>query len=58
MDLNEEASYIELIRQEIEWCKTHEGHSMCSDDFESGFVAGLEQAIFLIKLAKAKLKEA
>ena len=39
-----------LIRQEIEWCKRNRG--IKSKKFEDGFIAGLKQALLLLKSKK------
>jgi hypothetical protein len=43
----------QVIRAEIKWCKTHRGTSNKGEDFEKGFIQGLEQAL---RLAGKKLK--
>jgi len=40
---------IKLIEKEIKYCEKHRGESGESEYWETGFVAGLEQAIFLAK---------
>lgn len=39
---------LSLVEQEIKWCNEHKGDSAESEDFEKGFVKGLEQAKFFI----------
>ena len=38
---------LEIIRQEIEWCKNN-SHNM-PEEYREGFIAGLKQALKLIK---------
>jgi len=44
----------ELIEQEIKWCEEHRG--MASKEFGDGFIAGLKQALFLIKAAEQSVQ--
>ena len=54
VDDDEEESNVldikETIRNEITWCKGHRGASTKSEDYEDGFIAGLKQVLFFIKI--------
>jgi len=44
----------EIIKKEIEWCESPEAQAVdTSDDYKAGFVAGLNQAIFLLDSFRA-----
>lgn len=49
---------LDVLKKEIEWCKANRGKSGKSEEFELGFIAGLQQAILLMnKVAEATVNE-
>lgn len=46
---------IELLEKEIDWCLEHPATNL-SKQFQTGFVAGIQQAIYLLVRKNAKLK--
>jgi hypothetical protein len=50
--------YLALISAEIAWSKEHRGESAESEDFEKGFIKGLEQALRIITKAKKQNESA
>jgi len=50
------SEFIEVIKQEIKWCNDHPAHGFgLSEDYGKGFVRGLEQAAYLLKVFQDKV---
>jgi len=50
------SEHIVTLKQEIEWCHNNADSSL-SEDYQKGFVKGLEQAIFLLKSFQDKVND-
>lgn len=40
---------IEMLKQEIEWCKNNPEKINMPEDWKEGFISGLKQAVKLVK---------